>query len=253
MSARVLRATILAFAVTLTASFGTPSWAPGWASSWNSMMSTGIAHAGTVQGTVKLKKSYGNPLVRSQGFVKRKSNPWLATRKFTPMPWIVVVLEGPADAKAPPRDAAQYPLDGQNFGRPILAVQIAREVVIKNLRKNAHRIFSPENPKLIEEGEIGPGGKRSFVLSKGFELVTLRAKDNPHLLGRLLPIPHAYFAQPSASGEFTISDVPAGKWRVKVWYRDGWLATKTLIIDVGRSGKKTKVQVPLPQSLSTKK
>ncbi len=236
MSARFLTAAIAAFAVTVIANHVT----------------TPVARAGTVQGTIKPAANYGPPPVRSEGFVKRKRNPWRAIRNFNPLPWVVVILEGPADAKAPPREAAQYSLDGQNFIRPLLAVQTAREVVIKNLRRTAHRIYSPENPKLIEAGEIGPGGKRSFVLSKGFELTTLRAKGNVHLLGRLLAIPHAYFAQPNGAGAFTITDVPAGKWRIKLWYRDGWLETKTVTIDVGRGKKKTKVQVDLPQSLSTK-
>jgi hypothetical protein len=168
------------------------------------------------------------PPIRSQGFLPRMANPLLPTARHDPLPHVVVVLEPngniPAEARQPPRTPGVYHLVGEAFATPIFPVVAKGELEIKNLGRDSRRLHCPELPDLLPADPINPGGVRTAKLAVAYHAVDIRDHDSPHVRGRLIAFPLRFFSLVDATGSFTIDEVPAGSWNVRIWYDNGWLA-----------------------------
>ena len=52
----------------------------------------------------------------------------------------------------------------------------------------------------------------------------------------------------SSSGKFEIEGVPPGKWKLRLWYRDGWVETtdKTVEVAAKKTAKVPAITLPAP-------
>lgn len=225
------------------------------ATAW--LLATGDASAqtATVTGRVSLPdpSTRGEPQPRNQGFLPRMNNPILPPAKYNPSPWIVIVLE-PKDTltpeqQEPPKVPVRYDLIGESFKTPIFAATVGGDISIRNSGKDPRRVVATAKPDLLQGDPINPKGDRIVKLDKAYELVALTDPDSPHLSGTLVAFPLRYHSLVDKSGSFTIKDVPAGNWTLRVWYENGWLKTKTQSVAVGR--RSTKVNVRLPEVLES--
>jgi hypothetical protein len=207
-----------------------------------------------VSGVVELKGTHKRPVL-SKGFVDRRENPIRPAAVYDPRSEVVVVLvdgEIAEEDKEPPGQVAQYDLLGEAFAAPLFAVQVGREIDVKNRSKNSPRLFSPDDAKLLDADPINPEGIRSFKLAEPFRAMRIQARDSAHLIGRVVAFPSPYFAPLGAGGKFQIEGVPAGKWRLRLWYRDGWVDGADKSVDVVAK-KETKLPpFPLPAPLAAK-
>jgi len=209
------------------------------------------AQTGEVTGTIKLPdpSSRGEPPERNNGFLPRMSNPIIAPIKYDPLPWLVVVLEPKddlsADQKEPPKVPSTYALIGESFATPIFAVAAGGEVSIKNKSDDARRLFSPTDSGLLDGDTINPNGDRVTKLTTPYKVIELRDPESPHLSGSLVAFPLRYFSLVDESGRFSIDDVPAGRWQVRLWYRNGWLKMRQESITVApKRGAKVDLDMP---------
>jgi hypothetical protein len=194
----------------------------------------GAADAGTVTGKLDLPAGQSVP-VRDPGFLGRVENPHMPVRTEDPTPYLVVVLEG--DAASPPSPGqATWNLLGASFEEPLLPVAAGTQVIIRNKGHDAPSLFAVEQPDLIPTGALNPTGSKAFK-TKAPGLLTINDEDAPTLVGQVLVLASPYFALPDAGGRFEIKDVPAGTWKVKVWYRTGWIERPAETITVGNHGK----------------
>ena len=214
----------------------------------------GAAGSGTVEGEVDLPKAgVEEPRLRYGGFIERIKNPVMPIKSFDPRPECVVYLEGgPAaeSAARPSSGAVTWELGPVSFHAPLLPVVAGTEVVIKNVSKNvSHALYADDADFFKQEnaaGPLGPGGDRRGVAKATNKAVVVRSSDSPHLEARVVAFPTRYFARVDArTGRFKIEDVPAGKWTVRVWYRDAWLATPAQTVEV--NGKSTTTKITLPE------
>ncbi len=220
------------------------------ASAWLLAAGDARAQTSTVTGKVTLPdpSTRGEPEQRNRGFLPRMSNPILPPLKYNPTPWIVIVLE-PKDTltpeqQEPPKVPVRYDMIGESFKTPIFATTVGGEVAIRNSGKDTRRIVAPAKPDLLPGDPINPKGDRIVKLDKPYELVELTDPDSPHLSGRLVAFPLRYHSMVDKRGSFTIKDVPAGNWTVRVWYENGWLKMKNQSVTVGRRGAKVSVSLP---------
>ena len=58
----------------------------------------------------------------------------------------------------------------------------------------------------------------------------------------MVPLPSRYFSKLDRNGRFRIENVPAGRWTIKLWYRDGWANLPGRSVDV--PGKDLKIELP---------
>jgi hypothetical protein len=185
------------------------------------VIAAGSALAGDASGKLELPAPPALPEPAYPGFLARAENVTLAPKPFDPTPFLVVVLEPATAAAAAPASAA-WDLGGDSFTRPLLTVRTGAEVTIRNKSKRAISVTT-DDEKLIPAGPINPGGTRPFTVKTPGLVIVSGDADLPHLRGRLLVVDSPYFATPDKDGKFTIKDVPAGEYKVRIWYLDGWL------------------------------
>src|SRR5262249_48363325 len=100
-----------------------------------------------------------------------------------------------------------------------------------------------DHADLFQGPPIGPGGVRSTTVKTAEQAIRVRSHDSPHVDARIVGLNTRYFARLAPNGNFRIDDVPAGRWNLRVWYRDGWLST-TQVVDVDKKSNKVKVVLP---------
>jgi hypothetical protein len=199
---------------------------------------TAPAIAGTVTGKVAIDATrFGSrPAPPNQGFLGRIENPLAPIKPFDPLPYMIVVLEGPGEGEPNQPKLVRYDIVGESFERPVTAVLLNTDIELHNSGRGAPVIAADGKPDLVPADPINPGGGHTIKASTA-GLLVLRAQKAAHLVGRVLVLPHRFFATVNAKGEFSLDDVPAGRWTVRIWYKDGWLERTDETIDVGTKGK----------------
>jgi hypothetical protein len=214
------------------------------------------AVAGTVVGRLELPPAERGPVV-ARGFVDRVENPLADIRKLNLAPYLVVALEPAEHAQKSDTAPAQvnYDLVGESFVRPVIAVPVGAEVVIKNQTKIARTLAAAEDPRLIA-GPLNPTGTKSFRATQP-AIYTLGDKDAPYLRGKIVVVATPHVAGVDDSGRFEITDVPDGSYKLHVFYydpiaeahgkRSSWLAftADVTVASRGRSSR-TEVNAKLP-------
>ncbi len=187
------------------------------------------AAAYTVAGAVARPAKVAPPEGRHNGFLPPLENPIIELRQYDPFPECFVYLDGgpaAADAGAPPRTSVVWQLESNSFGPPILPVVSGTTVEIANVGRDTHQLITPDTTDLLPKDPIGPGSSRTFTVA-GDRAIRVLSRASPHVEGRVVPLPSRYFSRIDRSGRFKIENGPAGRWNVKLWYRDGWAPQET--------------------------
>jgi len=205
---------------------------------------------GTITGTIKLAppNERGEVKRRGRGFTDRVTNPLKPPKMFNPLPHIVVVLEG---GKAPPDDTApgaavKYRLIGEAFEIPLLPVLAGSSVDVHNDSPLERVFYSPDDDKAFDTAPVKTKQKRSLKkFGPAGRVIEVRAQDSAHISGTVVAFPHPYFSGVDDSGKFEIRGVPPGPWKIKIWYRTGWVKMPEVTVDVvGKKSVATTVELP---------
>jgi len=202
------------------------------------------AMAGSVYGKLDLPPPPERPPSATKGFLDRVENPLAPARPVAVTPFMVVVLEsaeGTAKATAPGQ--VTWELPGESFSRPVMIATAGAEVVIKNTSRTARTLVAAEDPKLIPAGPINPTGPKSFRPTEGGKVYTIADTDAPHLRGKLVVVTSPYVATVDDAGKFEFGDVPEGSYKLKIFYKDGWLEGAT-DANVGKGKLELNPKVP---------
>lgn len=213
----------------------------------------GSAAAGTVSGKLELPaKGPDRPPMRGKAFVERTPNPLAPVRPVDPLPSMIVMLE-PAPTTTftpPPPSAVIWDLLGESFARPVFAVRVGGELLIRNKGRSAPVLVARGKPDLLIKKPLNPTAEVLFIPGKEPGAVDIVDEASPHLRGRIVVLASPYFATPDARGNFEIPNVPEGDWTVRVWFDDGWVDRPDDKISVG--SKRTEVNPKLPSGLPRK-
>jgi hypothetical protein len=208
------------------------------------------ADAGTLIGKVELPAPPERPAPASRGFLDRVENSLAPVKPYSVTNQLVIVLEGGETAMAPPQ--VTWDLVGESFARPVIAAAAGAEIVIRNSTKTARTLSAKEDGKLIPAGPINPKGTKSFRASDAGKVYTISDSDSPHLRGTLVVVTTTYVGYPDEGGTFEINDVPAGSYRLRIWYRDHWLDRPDDAVEIKAKGK-TDVNPKVPAGFPVKK
>ena len=223
-----------------------------------SMFTPGSALAtpkgGSVTGTVDLGEDKRKRPLASKGFVNRRENVIAPAQPFDPRDEVIVVLvDGTVadDDKEAPRQGARYNLRGESFEMPLKPIQLGTEVDIKNLGINTPQLYSPDDAELLDADPVQPKATRSITVKTAFKTFRIMDRDSAHLIGRVVAFPHPYFSR-VVNGKYEIDGVPAGKWKLRLWYRNGWVKGSDQTVEVvARKARKVNA-ITLPIELEAK-
>lgn len=213
----------------------------------------GPVQAGTVVGKLELPPPPERGPVIARGFVDRIENPLADIKKPSVAPYLVVALEGEARSDAAPAQV-DWDVVGESFVRPVVAVPVGAEVVIKNQTKITRTLVAAEDPRLLA-GALNPAATKSFRATQP-ATYTIGDKDAPHLRGKLVVVATPHVAAVDDSGRFEITDVPDGSYKLRVFYydpageargkRSDWLFTTDVTVAPKGRSTRTEVNAKLP-------
>jgi hypothetical protein len=206
------------------------------------------AGAANVQGIVVTQAPKGDPTPPSEhlGFVDPPfANPIVELRQYDAFPDCFVYLEGgptPAEAGQPPKSAVVWQLESHSFSPPLLPVVAGATVEIANVGRETQLLYSPGQDGLLPKDPIGPQSSKTLAPPGSGAVVRILSRSSPHLEGRIVPLPTRYFSRLDRNGRFKIENVPAGRWTLRIWYRDGWASLPVRSLDV--PGKDLRIELP---------
>lgn len=176
------------------------------------LISPAVPWAATVEGRIALPRTRATPVVNQRYEIVAKAGV-LSTNP----PVAIVYLEGsfPKPAQQPVARITQKDL---TFFPSLLPVQVGTKVEFPNLDDTYHNIFSFSPPKRFDLGRYRSDERP--VPSQVFDvpgLVTLRCDIHEHMRALILVLDTPHFVITNAEGEFRLTDLPEGRYRLKAW------------------------------------
>lgn len=202
----------------------------------------GLAHAGTVRGTVTLPVEGRAPETRDGHWRIENGVLPLGPRVPDPRTEVLVVLEGPSTIKKPDDKSptVTVELHGLRLDPKVVVVPVGATVVFKNSDRVPHTLYL-ENALAVMKPEPTPAGQsRSTRLMATAEYV-LRDQEYPHIEGTLVVVQSPLATQVDDKGGFKL-DVPEGKYKLRVFWHGDWVLDQPL--DVGPKTTDLSLQIP---------
>jgi len=104
---------------------------------------------------------------------------------------------------------------GMSFSPYISVIVAGGRVVFSNSDPFPHNIFSPDNER-FNLGTVQMKASTAHTF-KAPGVYSLLCNLHPNMLGYVMVSPSSYFAKTNGKGQFTIKDVPAGKYKITAW------------------------------------
>jgi len=143
---------------------------------------------------------------------------------------VVVFLDATERAHATtPRSPAPVTMASHDlrFVPEVLPVVAGTTVEFANQDTIYHNVFSKAKTKTFDLGFYERGQSRSVVFNQT-GLVKVYCDIHSRMVGYILVLSNPYFAVTDAKGQFTIREIPDGRYVVRAWQRFGPEAQQTV-------------------------
>jgi len=124
----------------------------------------------------------------------------------------------------------------------VLAVVAGTTVEFPNNDKTFHNVFSNSDAKKFDLGLYPSGQSRSATFDKA-GVVKILCNAHPHMEAYIVVKNHLYFSIADARGNYNLSGVPLGKYRVEVWHPE--LGTSVTPVEVAHEGEVLGIDIDL--------
>jgi plastocyanin len=124
----------------------------------------------------------------------------------------------------------------------VLPVAVGTTVDFPNNDKTFHNVFSNSEAKKFDLGLYPSGQSRSVTFYKA-GVVKILCNAHPHMEAYIVVKNHRYFSVADSRGNYTLSDVPLGKYRIEVWHPQ--FGTRTVPVELVRQGEVLAINVDL--------
>ena len=147
---------------------------------------------------------------------------------------IVVFVEGVSvpDQVRQPQDIPQIGHKGKRFSPEIVPIVRGNSVDFFNDDNIFHNVFSLSKTKPFDLG-IYPQGSSKLVSFDRTGLVKIYCNLHPNMVGNILILNNPYYALTDANGDYSISGVPDGQYRLRAWYEFSGEIEKTIDLTKG--------------------
>ncbi|MGE5215363.1 MAG: carboxypeptidase regulatory-like domain-containing protein [Chloroflexota bacterium] len=194
-----------------------------------------VKDGATIRGSVKLEGALPKlaplQITKNKEFCKDVPNETLIVGPGRGLRYAVVTLEDITKGKAVERETS-HELDNIHcrFSPHVQAASVGQFVVLKNsdpILHTAHAFFTKEQPQFnvgLYPGRVS----RKPLIAPG--VVNVRCEVHPWMSAYIIVTDHPYHAISDLYGEYELSDVPPGTYRLKVWHES--LGTQEKRIEV---------------------
>jgi plastocyanin len=132
-----------------------------------------------------------------------------------PVKDVVVYLEGAIGVPTPGK--AVIDQKDMTFIPHVVPVVAGSSVEFLNSDQILHNVFSTSAPKRFDLGMFGKGESRSVTFDT-LGVVQLRCNVHPTMRAVVLVLANNYFATPDDRGNFQISAIPPGRYKLRAWH-----------------------------------
>ena len=210
-----------------------------------------VNNGATIQGTVKfegkLPKLPPLQITKSKEICRNVPNETLIVGAGQGIRYAVVTLEGITKGVAVEKEAV-HELDnlGCRFVPHVLASSVGQFVVFKNsdpILHTAHALFTSGQPQFnvgLYPGKVS----RKPLVTPG--VVKIICEVHPWMSAYVVVSDHPYYSVTDVYGEYLISDIPAGSYRLKVWHETLGTEEKQVEVKAGGSHNVDFVLSPKP-------
>ncbi len=214
-----------------------------------------VKNGATIRGAVKVEGKIPPlpplQITRYKDVCKDVPNETLIVGPGQGLRYAVVTLEGITKGKAVERESL-HELDNVKcrFVPHVQAASVGQFVVFKNsdpILHTAHSFF-PDGQPQFNVGLYPGRVSRKPLITPG--VVKILCEVHPWMSAYIVVTDHPYHSITDVYGEFLISDVPAGSYRIKVWHES--LGTQEKRVEV-KSGASQTVDFTFTPSPGVKK
>ena len=153
----------------------------------------------------------------------------------------VIYLDGPVPSRAtapssPVSIQNRLAQKGQAFVPRVMAILAGTRVEFPNEDPIYHNVFSVSPAKRFDLGKYSRGKSKSVTFEKPGR-INIYCDIHSNMEAFIVVLSNRWFAQPDASGRFTLPDLPPGRYPIKAWHPD--LGERSLTLEVSEGGDST--------------
>jgi plastocyanin len=138
----------------------------------------------------------------------------------------------------PPKEHALMDQKNLSFIPHVLPILVGTTVDFLNSDDVLHNVFSPDQcAGKFNLGSWPKGKTKSYTFKEPGCTATLLCNVHPEMEGFVVVVETPYYAVSNQDGTYSIKDVPAGKYTLKIWHER--LKGKEVQIDVPEKGDVT--------------
>lgn len=147
---------------------------------------------------------------------------------------VVVYLEGAPGNAAP--ITAQMEQQNRQFSPDLVVIPAGSSVSFPNFDPIFHNVFSLSKPKSFDLGNYPKGQTRMVNFLKP-GLVAVYCHLHPNMAGTIVVTPNQWGVRVDAGGQYTLANVPPGKYTVVAWHKIGGTFRQTVEVTAGRDAE----------------
>jgi plastocyanin len=209
------------------------------------MTLTGLASGADVRGTITIERKLTPRNVTPAAGLYQRGSP-VALQSDThesvldyERSHVVVYLEGEQGHAAPvTAEPTTGEMEQQNrrFAPDLVVIPAGSTVSFPNFDPIFHNVFSLSKAKSFDLGNYSKGQTRMVTFPKP-GIVAVYCHLHPNMTGTIIVTPNQWGVRVDAGGQYTLANVPPGKYTVVAWHKTGGTFRKTIEVTAGRNSE----------------
>ena len=149
---------------------------------------------------------------------------------------VVVYLEASSASVSAEPKTAEMEQQNRRFAPDLVVIPAGSSVSFPNFDPIFHNVFSLSKAKSFDLGNYSKGQTRTVAFAKP-GIVAVYCHLHPNMTGTIVVTPNQWAVRVDASGQYTLANVPPGKYTVVAWHKTGGTFRKTIEVTAGRDAE----------------
>lgn len=197
------------------------------------------AMPGRIEGIVRLVASGEGPIVSGAYPSRRVNRPIQHSPEISNV--IVFIKDATRWTTLPTMRARMVQTD-ETFTPRVVAITRGSTVEFPNSDPYFHNVFSLSRNASFDLGRYPRGQTRSRAFFQS-GLVKVYCHLHSHMSASIMVFDHPYFTAPAGDGSFSLTEIPAGEYRLSAWHERIGESPKTVRVEPGAT---VRIEFSLP-------